>query len=71
MCAVCLVTQLCLTLLQLTGLWPTRLLSPWDFQARILERVVISFSRNLPNPEIELTSLVSPALQVDSLPAEP
>ena len=26
---------------------------------------------DLPNPGIELTSLASPALQVDSLPAEP
>ena len=32
------------------------------FQARILEWVAISFSRNLPYPGMELTSLVSPAL---------
>ena len=37
-------------------------------QARILERVAISFFRNLPNPEIEPRS---PALQVNSLPTEP
>ena len=36
-------------------------------QARILEWVAISFSRDLPNPGIEP---MSPALQVDSLPAE-
>ena len=34
-------------------------------QARMLERVAISFSGDLPNPGIEL---LSPALQVDSLP---
>ena len=37
-------------------------------QARILERVAISFSRDLPNPGIEPRS---PALQADSLPSEP
>ena len=37
-------------------------------QARILEWVAISFSRDLPNPGIKPRS---PALQVDSLPAEP
>jgi len=31
-------------------------------QARILERVAISLSRGLPNPGIEPTSLMSPAL---------
>jgi len=36
-------------------------------QARILEQVAISFSRDLPNPGIEPRS---PALQADSLPAE-
>ena len=37
-------------------------------QARTLEWVVIPFSRDLPDPEIEMPS---PALQVDSLPSEP
>ena len=37
------------------------------FQARILERVAIPFSRDLSDPGIELTSLMSPALQADSL----
>ena len=37
-------------------------------QARILECVAVPFSRELPNPRIELRS---PALQADSLPAEP
>ena len=38
------------------------------FQARILEWVVISFSRGYSWPEIKLAS---PALQADTLPAEP
>ena len=38
------------------------------FQARILERVAISFSRGLPNPGVEPGF---PTLQVDSLPSEP
>ena len=37
-------------------------------QARILEWVAFTFSRDLPNPEIEPRS---PTLQADSLPAEP
>ena len=41
------------------------------FQARILEWVTLSYSRDLPNAGIQPTSLVSPALQADSLPAEP
>ena len=57
------VAQLCLTLCH-----------PMDFtvhgilQARILEWVAFPCSRDLPNPGIELRS---PALEVDSLPAEP
>ena len=35
-------------------------------QARILEWVAMSFSRDLPNPEMEPKSPVAPALQVDS-----
>ena len=38
------------------------------FQARILEWVAISFSRDLPDPGIEPRS---PALQANSLPSEP
>ena len=37
-------------------------------QARVLEWVAISFSRDLPNPGIEPRS---PELQADSLPSEP
>ena len=57
------VTQSCLTLCD-----------PMDYtvcgilQARILEWVTISCSRNLPNPGIKPRS---PTLQADSLPAEP
>ena len=40
-------------------------------QARILDWVAVSFSRDLTNPGKEPKSLVSAALQVDSLPAEP
>ena len=41
---------------------------PGILQARILEWVAISFSRDLPNPGIEPGS---PALQADALPSEP
>ena len=36
--------------LQPHGLYPTRLLHPWDFQARVLEWVAISFSRGSSQP---------------------
>ena len=59
---MCVCTQSCLTLF-----------SPMDcsslgssvhgiFQARILEWVAISYSRDLPDPGMEPVSLVSPAL---------
>ena len=42
----CLVAKLCPTLLWPPGLWPTRLLRPWEIsQARVLEWVAISFFR--------------------------
>ena len=50
------------------------LFNPMDYtlrgilQARILEWVAFPFSKDLPNPRIEPRS---PALQADSLPAEP
>ena len=59
--------------MKVAQLCPT-LCDPMDYsvhgilQARILEWVVIPFSKYLPNPGIELRS---PALQADSLPAEP
>ena len=42
----CLVTKLCLTLLQLHGLQPTRLLCLWDFPSKKTEWVAISFSNH-------------------------
>ena len=36
-----------------------------------MQWVAIPYSRDLPDPEIELMSPVSPALQVDSFQAEP
>ena len=59
--------------MKVAQLCPT-LCTPMDYtvrgilQARILEWVAPPFPGNLPNPGIELRS---PALQVDSLPAEP
>ena len=41
------------------------------FQARILEWVVVPFSRDFPNLGIEPMSLLSPALQMGSLPLAP
>ena len=46
----CLVAKLCPTLLWPHGLYTARFLSPWDFQARILERVAIFFSRGSSQP---------------------
>ena len=50
------------------GLWPARLLWPWDSPGKHTG-VGCHFpsSGNLPNPGIKPTSLSSPALQVDSL----
>ena len=58
--------DVCVCALTSDSLWPTRLLCPWDSQARILEWVAISFPRAsswpLPDVGIEPTSLASPAL---------
>ena len=43
----------------------------WIFQARMMEWVAFSFSRDLPNPEIKPESHVSPVLQADSEPTVP
>ena len=50
------------------SLWPHGLYNHGILQARILEWVTIPSPGDLPNPRIEPRS---PALQVDSLPAEP
>ena len=57
------VAQSCLTLCD-----PMDYTARGSLQARILEWVGVPFSRDLPNPGIKPRS---PALQVDSLPAEP
>ena len=54
--------------LQPHGLHSTRILCPESLQARILEQVAISSSRDLPDTGIEPTSPVSLYWQVDSLP---
>ena len=46
----CLVAKLCLTLLSPHGLWPTRLLFPWYFQATIWKWVAICFSGRSSQP---------------------
>ena len=68
---VCLVTQLCLTLCD-----PTDCSSPGSsvhniFQARIVEWVAMPSSRGSSQPRDPIEAPVSPALQADSLPAEP
>ena len=50
------------------GLGPTRLLTPWRNEARLLECVAIPFSRESSWPR---NWTRSPALQVYSLPSEP
>ena len=57
------VTQSCLTLCNPMDYTAYRIL-----KTRILEWVAVPFSRDLPKPGVEPRS---PALQVDSLPAEP
>ena len=60
--------QSCLTLCDPVDCSPPGSSLHGIFQARILEQVVISFSGDLPNLEIEPRS---PALQADSLLSEP
>ena len=54
--------QLCLTVYEPTDCNLSGSSVHGIVQARILEWVAISYSRDLPNPEIEPTSAVSPAL---------
>ena len=93
-CIKLLVIQSCLTLLQPHELQPIKLLCPWNspgkntgfsshflLQARILESIAISFSRQeywsrqpFPSPEDLSDPGIksrSPALQADSSPSEP
>ena len=69
-CAVLfLVAQSCLTLCDPSRLQPSRLLCPWKFSRQeYWSGFPFPIPGYLPNPGIELRS---PALQADSLPAEP
>ena len=60
--AMCERAQSCLTLCNLMDYSPPASSVHGIFQARLLEWVAVSFSRNLPNPEIEPASVESPAL---------
>ena len=62
------VAQSCLTLCDPVDCSPPGSSIHGIHQARILERVAISFSRGLPNPGIKLRS---PTLQADALTSEP
>ena len=67
-CAVCLVTQLCLTLWP-HGLQPTRLLCPWGFSRQeYWSMLPCSPPGDLPDPGMEPRSS---ALQAVSFPTEP
>ena len=59
---VCVHAQLCLTLSDAMGYSPPASSVNGIFRARILEQVAISYSRDLPNPETEPVSPISPAL---------
>ena len=62
LCCSCVVTQSCLTLNTRMDCGPPGSSLHGVLQARILEWVTISFSRDLPIPGIEPKSLRSPAL---------
>ena len=53
------------------GLYPTRLLCPWDSPGKTTEWVAIPLPEDLPGPGTEPISLMSPAFQAESLSAEP
>ena len=57
-----LVTPLCLTLCNPMDCSPPGFSVHWILQARILEFLPCPPPEDFPNPEIELTSLMSPAL---------
>ena len=59
---LCVLSQSCLTLCNLMDCNPQDSSVHRIFQARILEWIAISFSRDLPDLGIEPTPLVSPAL---------
>ena len=53
------------------GLYPARLLCPWDFSGKTTGVGCQFLTGDLPDPGIKPTYLVPPALQEDSLHAEP
>ena len=53
------------------GLWPFRLLCPWDFPGKNTGAGCHFLLQGSPNLAIELQSPVSPALQANSLSTEP
>ena len=54
--------------LQPHGLWPARLLCPWDFSVKNGSELPFPSPGDLPDP---VTEPRSPALQADSLRSEP
>ena len=68
MCVYVLASQSGLTLCDAIDCGPPGSSVHGILQARTLDWVAISFSRDLPTPGIELRS---PALQADTLPSEP
>ena len=64
----CLVAQLFQTLWQPNGLYPSRLLCPWNIPGKDMEWVAISFSGRSSDPTIEHTS---PALASGFFSTEP
>ena len=71
--STCLVAQSCPTICDPRDCSPPGSSVHGSLQARILEWIAISFSRASSQPEdpTRILSLMSPALQADSLPAEP
>ena len=66
-CYVCMHAQSCLTLCDPLDCSVPDSTVHRIFQAKILEWVAISFSKDLPNPGIKSEFPASPALQADSL----
>ena len=65
---VCVTHSVMSNSLQPRGLWPTRLLCPWNSPGKNRSEMPFPSPGDLPNPWIESES---PALQADSLPSEP
>ena len=63
--------QLCPTLCDTIDCSPPGSSVHGILQARILEWIAMPFSRDLSDPRIEPTSLMSPALKAGSLPLAP